>query len=61
MEEDGQLLRATQIEQDHFEMQVRAANIVSHIYVGPWALDGLVPDTGNFNLKGEGEREEGFC
>ncbi|GFS03071.1 mediator of RNA polymerase II transcription subunit 22-like [Elysia marginata] len=28
VEEDGQLLRATQIEQDHFEMQVRAANIV---------------------------------
>ncbi|RUS73646.1 hypothetical protein EGW08_018601 [Elysia chlorotica] len=27
VEEDGQLLRATQIEQDHFEMQVRAANI----------------------------------
>ncbi|GFO09669.1 mediator of RNA polymerase ii transcription subunit 22-like [Plakobranchus ocellatus] len=28
VEEDGQLMRATQIEQDHFEMQVRAANIV---------------------------------
>jgi len=28
IEEDGQLLRATQIDQDHYEMQVRAANIV---------------------------------
>ncbi|KAL8600835.1 Mediator of RNA polymerase II transcription subunit 22 [Nucella lapillus] len=28
VEEDGQLLRATQNEQDHYEMQVRASNIV---------------------------------
>ncbi|KAK7094404.1 mediator of RNA polymerase II transcription subunit 22-like [Littorina saxatilis] len=28
VEEDGQLQRATQNEQDHFEMQVRASNIV---------------------------------
>ncbi|PVD22339.1 hypothetical protein C0Q70_18149 [Pomacea canaliculata] len=28
VEEDGQLLRATQNEQDHYEMQVRSANIV---------------------------------
>lgn len=28
VEEDGQLLRATQTEQDHYEMQVRASNIV---------------------------------
>ena len=29
VEEDGQLQRATQNEQDHYEMQVRASNIVS--------------------------------
>ncbi|BFZ05613.1 hypothetical protein BsWGS_08652 [Bradybaena similaris] len=28
IEEDGQLLRPTQIDQDHYEMQIRAANIV---------------------------------
>ncbi|XP_055896942.1 mediator of RNA polymerase II transcription subunit 22-like isoform X1 [Biomphalaria glabrata] len=28
IEEDGQLLRPTQIDQDNYEMQVRAANIV---------------------------------
>lgn len=28
IEEDGQLLRATQNEQDHYEMQVRSSNIV---------------------------------
>jgi len=28
IEEDGQLLRPTQIDQDHYEMHIRAANIV---------------------------------
>ena len=31
VEEDGQISRATQAEQDQYEMQVRAANIVSGI------------------------------
>jgi hypothetical protein len=33
IEEEGQLHRATQNEQDNYEMQVRAANIVSIYYL----------------------------